>query len=138
MAYPYNPYAQYPQYQQPQQQPITQPAQPVPTYTPQPTSNGITWVQGEAGAKSYMVPANNSILLMDSEDSRFYIKTSDMSGMPMPLRVFEYKELTQGNQSQQTIQTASTDYITRKEFDELRAIVSSIKSGGGAIVESAV
>lgn len=54
----------------------------------------IIWVQGEEGAKAYMVAAGNSVLLMDSENSAFYIKSTDASGMPLPLRVFDYKERT--------------------------------------------
>ena len=42
----------------------------------------IIWVQGEEGAKAYMVAAGNSVLLMDSESSVFYIKSTDASGMP--------------------------------------------------------
>ena len=68
------------QYQQPQQQNVNQ---------------GILWVQGEAGAKSYLVAPNTSVLLMDSENSQFYIKTTDQAGMPT-LRTFEYKEITAG------------------------------------------
>lgn len=63
-------------YQQPAQQ------QPTP----------IIWVQGEEGAKAYMVAAGNSVLLMDSENSVFYIKSTDASGMPQPLRIFDYTE----------------------------------------------
>ena len=50
--------------------------------------NGINWVQGEAGAKSYAIAPGQSVLLVDSEKDVFYIKTSDASGMPMPLRIF--------------------------------------------------
>ena len=57
--------------------------------------NGIIWVQGEAGAKAYFVPIGKSVLLMDSEDFVFYIKTVDSSGVPNALRIFDYKERTQ-------------------------------------------
>lgn len=75
MAY-YNPYqAQYlSQMQMPQMTPVQQPQQ-----------NGLIWVQGEAGAKSYLVAPNSTVLLMDSENQRFYLKSSDASGMPLPL-----------------------------------------------------
>jgi hypothetical protein len=54
------------------------------------TSNsGILWVQGEQAAKAYPIGAGQSVLLMDSEDSLMYIKSTDQSGMPQPLRVFE-------------------------------------------------
>lgn len=82
----------------------------------QPQNNGVIWVQGEAGAKSYLVAPGQSVLLMDSENYVFYIKSSDGSGMPMPLRVFDYTERTPQQQQQQSKQT--NDYITRKEFEK--------------------
>lgn len=88
-----------------------------PTQTPQSASNGMIWVQGEAGAKSYLVGAGNSVLLMDSEQSRFYIKSSDSSGMPMPLRIFEYTEINSPNSEAKAPKTPN-DYITREEFEK--------------------
>ena len=38
--------------------------------------NGILWVQGEAGAKSWAVAPGKSVMLMDSESNTFYIKSS--------------------------------------------------------------
>ena len=37
--------------------------------------NGIIWVQGEAGAKSWAVAPGKSVMLMDSESNTFYIKS---------------------------------------------------------------
>lgn len=71
-----------------QQQPVQMPAQPV--QQPQQNNNGILWVSGEVGAKSYLVAPGTSVLLMDSESEKFYIKSTDVSGMPQPLRTFEY------------------------------------------------
>ena len=65
-----------------------------PTGQSSPSTPPIIWVQGEEGAKAYMVAAGNSVLLMDSENSAFYIKSTDASGMPLPLRAFDYKERT--------------------------------------------
>ena len=93
-----------------------------PPQTPQSASNGMIWVQGEAGAKSYLVGAGNSVLLMDSEQSRFYIKSSDSSGMPMPLRIFDYTERTQ--QSTQPVnviqheQIDTSQFITKEELEK--------------------
>ena len=72
-----------------QQQPVQMPAQPV--QQPQQNNNGILWVSGEVGAKSYLVAPGTSVLLMDSESEKFYIKSTDVSGMPQPLRTFEGK-----------------------------------------------
>ena len=124
----FNPYSPYnTQIQQPMQQPMLM------QQAPQQASNGIVWVQGEQAAKSYMVGAGNSVLLMDSDASRFYLKTADASGMPLPLRVFEYKEIQEGQkQIPQTV-----NYITRDEFDQLKALVEQMK-GGMTNAESSV
>ena len=93
---PYNSYypATYqPMYPSPVYQPTTQ-QQAQATAQPQ-TTNRWDWVQGETGAKSYLVAPNTTVLLLDSENQRFYLKSADTSGMPMPLRVFEFTETTQ-------------------------------------------
>lgn len=74
-----------------QQQPVQMPVQPA--QQPQQNNNGILWVSGEVGAKSYLVAPGTSVLLMDSESEKFYIKSTDASGMPQPLRTFEYHEV---------------------------------------------
>lgn len=94
-------------------------------YNPQPApqmpanNNSIVWVQGEAGAKSYLVGAGNSVLLMDAEDSVFYIKSTDNSGMPLPLRIFEYTERTANAQNTAKMdEPVKNNYVTREELEE--------------------
>lgn len=82
----------------------------------------IIWVQGEEAAKSYLCAPGNSVLLMDSEKSSFYIKTVDASGMPQPLRIFDYTERTAAQkQPTQAAQVQSGEFVTRAEFDALAA-----------------
>lgn len=129
----YNYYPNYPSYYYPQTQAPT-PTQPV--QTPVMQGSGIVWVQGEAGAKSYLVGAGQSVLLMDSESSSFYIKSTDASGMPLPLRVFDYTERTQ---AQQTVPQASEidfgKFVTRDEFEELKASLSKRSSSRKEVKE---
>lgn len=99
------------------------------------SSNGIIWVQGEAGAKAYPVNAGNSVLLMDSETDCFYIKSTDASGMPMPLRAFQYSEIVQSQPSRQNrIDTHkdeksfdTSQFVTRTEFEELKQAIQDMK-----------
>lgn len=89
----------------------------------QPLSNtpSLIWVQGEAAAKAYPVAPGNSVLLMDSEEQRFFIKSADASGMPLPLRRFSYTEEVEVQQSYANAPDVDmSQYITRKEFDEWR------------------
>ena len=108
------------------QNPVT--SQPVPSQT-QPT-NSLIWVQGEAGAKSYLVAPNATVMLMDSEGERFYLKSADSSGMPLPLRIFDYKERSVMPQqvaggSVGAEQFNPDRFVTREEFDELKASIAS-------------
>ena len=64
-----------------------------------PQNAGVNWVQGEAAARAWLLAPNSSVLLMDSEAPRFYYKQTDMYGMPMPLRIFQYTELSQNAQN---------------------------------------
>ena len=83
-------------------------------------NTNLIYVQGVEGAKSYMVAPGNEILLMDSEQSRFYIKSTGQNRMPMPLRVFEFKEITNAPQMpSEAAQSGSKDYVTREEFNKV-------------------
>lgn len=91
-----------------------------------PQNNGIQWVQGEEAAKSYYVQPGKSVLLMDSESKCFYIKSVDASGMPLPLRIFDYTERTQTTPASSTTNaTPNNDYITREEFERRISEISS-------------
>lgn len=111
------------QYQQPMAQPVTQPMA-------QQGNNSLIWVQGEAGAKSYLIAPGNTVMLMDSENSVFYLKSADASGMPMPLRIFDYKERTeaapQAFSAPTTPQNVNFDnFVTREEFEQRMASMAS-------------
>ena len=111
---------------------VVQPPMPSQTMQTQPAqqSSQIIWVSGEAGAKSYLVAPGNTVMLLDAENSVFYLKSADASGMPLPLRIFDYKERT--TTAQQAFGGAATgegvnldNFVTRKEFDELKASIAS-------------
>lgn len=116
--------------QMPMQQPMMgQTMQPVqPQQTPaQPANTGINWVQGEEGARAWMVAPGSTVMLMDSDGSSFYLKSADASGMPQPLRIFDYVERTAAPRAPVAApQTPTAEYVTRQEFqavvDELEAL----------------
>lgn len=102
-----------------QYQPISVPT---PAYQ-QSTNSGIQWVQGEAAAKSYLVGAGQSAMLMDSDAPVFYIKSADASGMPLPLRVFDYQERVQAKADHSPLQHSTPEvdtslFVTRDEFEK--------------------
>ena len=127
----YNPYQQQvqppmdrlAQLQAQQYQPMQQPAQ---------SNQSLIYVQGESAAKSWMVGAGQSVLLMDSENPVFYIKSADASGIPLPLRVFDYVERNQNmpQNAPQAPNPAQIDldgkYVTRAEYDALQVKYAEI------------
>lgn len=64
----------------------------------QPQQSGPIWVQGEAAAKAYLVAPGQSVMLLDSESESFYLKATDMTGVPQKMRTFDYKERLEGTQ----------------------------------------
>ena len=80
--------------------------------------NGINWVQGEAGAKSVPVAPGQKALLMDSETNVFYVKSCDVSGMPLPLRIFEYKEVSNVATNAKSDDGPPNTYVTHEELEQ--------------------
>lgn len=87
----------------------------------QQSGGGLVWVQGEAGAKSYMVANGSSVLLMDSERQCFYLKSCDAAGMPS-MRVFDYQE----RKAAPIPEEAAAEYVTRKDFEALQNRVEEL------------
>ena len=77
-----------------------------------PDPSGLNWVQGEAGAKSWYITPGATVLLMDSEAQRFYLKSADLNGVPA-MRTFEYNEVG-AQKPQEAPQTAN--FVTVDEF----------------------
>jgi hypothetical protein len=89
-------------------------------------NNGINWVQGLEGAKAYQLSPNSNIILLDSEQDRFYIKTSDNIGM-CSLRTFDFTEVTDMPNKQTPQNTIDmSQYVTRKELNDA---LNRIKGG---------
>ena len=89
----------------------------------QPTQNaGIIWVQGEAGAKSYLVAPNSTVQLWDSESQTIYLKSADASGMPS-MRILDYKI-----RESMPVPEAKANYVTMDQFDGLRKEIDDLKS----------
>lgn len=103
----------YPQYQQPIMQNQNQ-------------QNGVIWVQGEAGAKSYLVAPNNTVQLWDSESQTIYLKSADASGMPS-MKVLDYtiRDLAKNTPSTPSVIPADkiSGYATK---DDLRGVSEQI------------
>lgn len=121
MAINYAGYNPYPQYVNPTN--IYQPT-PVITPTPPAPSSSFVWVQGEAGAKSYPVAPGNRVALFDSENPVVYIKSTDNTGRPSNMEIYDLVKRTEPTDNKQEMVDLSS-YITR---DEIESLISSLVS----------
>lgn len=120
------------QYQQPMaSQQIAQPVQqpqvptiPVMNQPQQMTMSGPVFVNGEAGAKGYLVAPNNTVMLLDADPDAhtFWLKSADASGMPS-MRTFDYTERIMNKPNEtgvERVEIKNVDYVTRDEWKALK------------------
>lgn len=130
---------------QPMQTPPVQNPAPMAAQTPQAmapapqtqvqpsTMSGPVFVNGDAGARGFMVGAGNTVMLIDADPDAhtFWLKSADASGMPS-MRTFDYTErLSTTRPAQDTPQTAlpsPVDYVPRADFDALVSQISALES----------
>lgn len=92
-------------------------------YYPQQQNSSIIWVQGEAGAKSYLVAPNNTVQLWDSEAQTIYLKSADASGMPS-MRILDY---TIRDTAPQPKGVLTGDAPTRKDLESLQEQINALR-----------
>ncbi len=124
---PINPYIP-PQAPQMQQQMMMQQSQ---------KQTGPIWVQGEAGAKSYLVGPGETVPLWDSEAQVIYMKTADQSGMPS-MKVLDYTIRDGSNLPPKKEEVP--EYATKSEVESIKESIKhekeSLKHEIDAIKES--
>lgn len=131
MAYPYfNPYYPQPmpdnlmqmrqqQMMQPMQQSMAQPVQQNPI-----AQGGVQWVSGEQEARGYLIAPNSAVALWDSTAPTVYLKQADASGKPT-LKIYDLVERAETPRT--APQETGVEFVTRKEFDALAALVGELK-----------
>ena len=127
----FNPYYQNPYYPQPmpdnlmqmRQQQMMQPAPPPVPQNPVATG-GVQWVSSEQEARGYLIAPNSAVALWDSTAPTVYLKQSDASGKPT-LKIYDLVERAETPRT--APQEKGVEFVTRKEFDALAALVGEIK-----------
>lgn len=104
------------------------PQMPMQTPQPQQANNGIIWIQGEAGAKSYLISPNTTIPLWDSESQTIYLKSADASGMPT-MKILDYTIREQNSQPTSALMQSS-DYVTHDELSAFEERITKMIKGG--------
>lgn len=109
----------FPQPQQQVQSPQPQPQQQIPI------QSNIEYVNGIEGAKAFILPPNAQKLLLDSDNTFFYIKTTDMQGKPSVKR-FRYIDVD-AEQNPPKQEEPTTAYVTLEQFTDLLENFDNLK-----------
>ena len=89
-------------------------------------NNSIIWVQGEAGAKSYLVAPNTTVQLWDSEAQTIYLKSADASGMPS-IKTLDYTIRDPVTNAQPLSVNNENEFIRKEELDALRGQIQALE-----------
>ena len=116
----YNPFQ--PQFQQPMQIPQLQQPQ-----IQQQQAAQRNWVQGIAGAKSFLVAPGQTVDLWDSEDTIIYLKSADANGIPS-MKILDYTIRSETGRNI-TPKSSDEDVIHRNEFKSLMDRVEKLEGG---------
>jgi hypothetical protein len=96
-----------------------------PQQTQQTGSIMMIQITNDDEVPTYPVAAGTTVLLMNFNSKKFWLKSTSMSGVPEPLRKFTFSE-------EVTAQTAPSNGVSREEFDSLsKKIDKLLKDLGG-------
>ena len=70
---------------------------------------------GIQGAQQFTVGAGNTVIIFDTDHKQFFIKEVGLNGFPKPLRACTYEE---------QVQQDGNEFVTRKEFEELKTLIT--------------
>lgn len=98
--------------------------------------NDMIWVQGEAGAKAYLVAPNTTVVLWDTETPTIYVKSADGTGKPLDMRVLDFKERGASTGKEEHHCTCGEKYVEKdtflklqEKYEKLEKIVKGLVDG---------
>ena len=84
-----------------------------------------TFVNGLEGAKSFQMPPNQTMLLMDSDNPICYMKTTDTIGQAS-LRYFKLEEIDENTIKLMNQPKPDPNYVLKSDFDKLVAKIDQL------------
>lgn len=83
------------------------------------TRQQLIRVNGIDGARAYTMQPNSTVALFDGNCDVMYIKSTDGAGFGN-IRAFRFEQIVEKP-------TEKADYVTRKEYDELKEAIENVK-----------
>lgn len=105
-------------------QPYTPPTQPTNNYQSHQTQQTyipLTFVNGEVGAKAFIMQPNSTIYMQDSDSDKLFIKKSDAQGKST-MRKFKLVEIDDNDQIivNKAQKDMSSNFISKEQFEALK------------------
>ena len=80
---------------------------------PQQQGYQIQTVKGIAGARAFAIPPSSGVILMDTDDSVFYLKSTDANGLET-VKAYEFTE-----KETDTPELNADKFVLKSDFDKL-------------------
>lgn len=134
-----NPYSYQPMTYQQQIQQLQQQAQQAQQQLPQQqipqqmqNSGLFFFVNSQKEVDEWVLNAGQTAFFFDRNNPIFYIKSVAQNGLSQPVEVYDYKQREKSIEDATTAPSVDMDkYITREEFDALKAELESLKGAEG-------
>ena len=88
----------------------------------------ITFVNGIEGAKAFQMSPNSSALLMDSDNSKFYVKSTDNLGVAKISSYTFIEDEISTCQKSSSQNIAESVALSKEEYDSLLSKISELES----------
>lgn len=130
MNYPYQPYYQ-PYYQQ-QIQNLQNQIPNIQQQMSQPVQNGgsFYFVNSQKEVDEWVVGAGQTVFFFERNNPIFYIKSVAQNGLSQPIEIYDYSQRL-SESPEINLKDVDDKYITREEFEALKAELEAIKEAEG-------
>lgn len=89
----------------------------------------IAQIDNPSQVDNYAVAAGNTVLLIDFTHKVFYLKSTNVNGVPMPVQIADWDYRPQPQQTISVSQNQNdANTVSRQEFDELKALLTQTLS----------
>jgi hypothetical protein len=81
---------------------------------------------GEASVNAYPVAAGTTVILIDFNVKKFWIKSTDVNSMPQPVRTFNFDEVFSAVPVTAQATPDTSEFVTKSEIAEIRKMLEDL------------
>lgn len=99
-----------------------------------PNNSMVAFVNDEGMAVNYPVSPGFTVAVINAsnpDDMKMYLKSSQVNGMPNPMKIFALKDITPKADTGDTVSRQEFDKMS-KQLEEMKALLAGVIKGGNA------